>query len=207
MAKLAVKAGSTSFSAYIFVQDSSLSTGVGLTGLAYNTAGLVAYYVRPLSTASGITLATLAAVTSSWASGGFKEVDATNLPGVYRVDLPDAILAAGVGSVVVMLRGATNMTPVLLEIQLDTADLNTVNTNVVAVPTATQNADALLKRDLSAVVGAATRSPLSALRRLRNRNRISGGVLSVYQEDDATVDWTANVTTSAGNPISEVDPV
>ena len=46
----------------------------------------------------------------------------------------------------------------------------------------------------------------NALRSLRNRQAIAAGTLTVYQEDDATSAWTAVVTTTAGNPLSEVDP-
>ncbi len=38
----------------------------------------------------------LAAVNSAFASGGVKEVDSTNMPGMYRVDWPDAAFATGV---------------------------------------------------------------------------------------------------------------
>ena len=75
-----------------------------------------------------------------------------------------------------------------------------------AVPTATQNADALLKRDFSAVTGEASRSALNALRFLRNKWSIAGAVLSVKKEDDATDAWTGTVTQTAGNPVSEIDP-
>ena len=124
MAKLALKKASTDVSVYLFAQDSSKTTGVGLAGLAYNTASLTAYYVRPLGSAAQITLATQT-VTGAHSDGGFVEVDATNMPGVYRLDLPDAVCATGVNSVVVMLKGATNLAPVLLEIQLTDFDLNT----------------------------------------------------------------------------------
>ena len=70
-----------------------------------------------------ITLATQT-VTGAFSSGGFVEVDATNMPGVYRLDLPDAVCATGVNSVVVMLKGAANMAPVTLEIQLVSYDPN-----------------------------------------------------------------------------------
>jgi hypothetical protein len=50
------------------------------------------------------------------------------------------------------------------------------------------------------------RTVTSALRRIRNRNAIAAGTLTVYQENDTTSAWTAAVTTTAGNPISEVDP-
>jgi len=133
MAKLTLKKGLTDVTVYLFVQDSSKTTGEGLTGLAYNTANLVASYVRPLGSRTAITLATLAEVTSAHTDGGFKEIDATNMPGVYRLDLPDAVCATGVPSVVVMLKGASNMTPVLLEIQLTDFDLNSTSNTVGTV--------------------------------------------------------------------------
>lgn len=122
MAKLTIKPGSTSVSLYVFVGNSSVTTGAGLTGLAYNTASLVAYYVRPLGSATAITLATQT-VTGAWSSGGFVEVDATNMPGVYRLDVPDAVIATGVRSAVIMLKGAANMVPVVMEIDLN-AEVN-----------------------------------------------------------------------------------
>ena len=133
MAKLTLKKGLTDVTVYLFVQDSSKTTGEGLTGLAYNTANLVASYVRPLGSRTAITLATLAAVDSAHSDGGFKEIDATNMPGVYRLDLPDAVCATGVPSAVVMLKGASNMTPVLLEIQLTDFDLNSTSNTVGTV--------------------------------------------------------------------------
>jgi len=78
----------------VFVQDSASTTGGGKTGIAYNAAGLTAYYVRPAGTATAITLATQT-VTGAWSSGGWVEVDATNLPGIYRFDIPNACVANG----------------------------------------------------------------------------------------------------------------
>jgi hypothetical protein len=130
MAKLAIKKASTDVTVYVFIQDSSKTTGAGLTGLVYNTTDLVASYVRPLAARAALSLATLAAVDSAHSDGGFKEIDATNMPGVYRLDLPDAVCATGVNSVVVMLKGAANMAPVVLEIQLTDFDLNDASPNV-----------------------------------------------------------------------------
>jgi hypothetical protein len=120
--KLILKKGTTSYRANVFIQNSSLTTGAGLTGLVYNSAGLTAYQVRPGSAAAAITLATQT-VTGAFSSGGFVEVDATNMPGVYRFDIPDAVLATGVDQAVVMLKGATNMAPCPIEIVLTGADL------------------------------------------------------------------------------------
>ncbi len=122
MAKLSLKAGTTSKSVGIFIPDSSSTTGAGLTGLAYNTASLQAYWYQPgVTGATAISLATLASATAAWSSGGFKEIDSTNMPGHYRLDVPNAVLT-GATSAILMLRGAANMAPVQLEFELTAWD-------------------------------------------------------------------------------------
>lgn len=117
MAKLSVVAGTTSKLVKIFANNSSVTTGAGLTGLAYNTSSLTAYYIREGANAAvAISLAT--ATLGTWASGGFIVVDGTNMPGIYELGIPDAALAAGAKSVLIMLKGAANMAPCLLEIEL-----------------------------------------------------------------------------------------
>jgi len=82
-----------------------------------------------------------------------------------------------------------------------------LDTQLDALPTATENADALLKRDMSAVTEGAGRTPLQALRFLRNKWSIGGGTLTVTKEDDTTASWTASVTGTAGaDPVTGVDP-
>lgn len=132
--KQAVAKGATSQSAFVFIRDSSATTGVGLTGLVFNSAGLSASYVRPGAARQAITLATQT-VTGSYSSGGFVEVDATNMPGVYRFDVPDAVFASGVNSAAVMLRGATNMEPCVMEFQLTSVNLqDSVRAGMTALP-------------------------------------------------------------------------
>jgi len=85
-------------------------------------------------------------------------------------------------------------------------DTNTaqLGVNVVAVGATAGNtiADAILKRDWSAVSGEAARSLLNAGRFLRNKWSISGATLTVKKEDDSPTAWTSTVTTAAG-----ADPV
>ncbi|RWO23363.1 hypothetical protein [Mesorhizobium sp.] len=113
-----VKKGATGQSIYFDVLDSASSTGGRKTGLVFNTASLTAYYVRNQNTATSITLATLAAANTAWASGGFKEVDATNMPGIYRLDVPDAAFATGADSVAITIKGASGMVQASYDIQL-----------------------------------------------------------------------------------------
>jgi hypothetical protein len=72
-------------------------------------------------------------------------------------------------------------------------------------------ADALLDRNMatgtdSGANNTTTRTVRQALRRLRNKESIAAGVLTVTKEDDATLSWNAAVTTTAGDPLSAVDP-
>jgi len=90
--------GSTSKSFFIYMSG---PTGVPVTGKVFNATGLVASYAGTKLARVAITLVDLAAITTAWASGGFKEVDATNLPGWYRIDVPNAALALAADEVVI----------------------------------------------------------------------------------------------------------
>lgn len=129
-----VKAGRTSYQIPIFCQDSSVATGAGLSGLVFNTSSLTAYYYREGDTGStAITLVT--ATLGTWVSGGFKEVDATNMKGMYILSLPDAVLATGAKWVTVEIRGAANLATVALEIQLVAYDpQDNVRLGLTALP-------------------------------------------------------------------------
>ena len=115
--KLITKKGTTSRIIHVFISDSSSTTGDGLTGMLYNSTGLTSYYIREgYASVTAITLAD--ATVGTYTSGGFKEVDATNMPGIYELHLPDACFAAGADQVVIFLKGAANMVPLPIEIQL-----------------------------------------------------------------------------------------
>ena len=69
-------------------------------------------------------------------------------------------------------------------------------------------ADAILKRDWTAVSGEASRSVLNALRFLRNKWTAIGATLTVSKEDDSTTAWSAVITKdAASDPITGSDPV
>ena len=126
---------------YVEVLDSTSTTGGRKTGLAYNTSSLTAYYVRNGGSATSITLATLAAANSAHSDGGFKEVDSTNMPGIYRLDLPDAAVASGADSLVVTIKGATGMAQVSAEIQLVAVNpQDAVRGGMTALPNAAADA-------------------------------------------------------------------
>jgi len=74
------------------------------------------------------------------------------------------------------------------------------------IPTAVQNADALLGRNVSG--GSSTgRTVKQALHVLRNKSAVAAGTLTVFDTDDATSSWTATVSSdAAADPITGIDP-
>lgn len=113
-----IRKGATDVTLHVLLRNSSASPYAGLTGLAWNSGSLVAYYWRTGAAAPvAITLATQT-VNGAHADGGFVEVDGTNFPGLYRLDLPDAVCAAGVEQVSVVLRGAANLEETVIQVSL-----------------------------------------------------------------------------------------
>ena len=104
--------GNTSVVDYINITKSN--SGIALTGLTYNSSGLTAYYIRPGGAPSVITLSSQTA-SGSYSSGGFVPVDNTNMPGLYRIDIPNAVFNPGVSKATVYVRGAANMNPLRIE--------------------------------------------------------------------------------------------
>jgi hypothetical protein len=84
---------------------------------------------------------------------------------------------------------------------------NVITAAATAADFGNEVADALLNRDMSAVSDTNARSPLNALRFIRNKWDVAAGTLTVTKEDDTTTAWTAAVSTSAGaDPIVGNDP-
>lgn len=77
---------------------------------------------------------------------------------------------------------------------------------VAAVPTATENADVLLDRNIDGG-GSGTRTVEEALAFLRNRWAVAGGTLTVYGTDDSTPLWSGAITSDASaQPIVGSNP-
>lgn len=80
----------TNYSVEVKIIDST--DGTPETGVVWNTSGIDLWYRRQGAVVTSITEATLAALTTAHADGGFLHQS----DGVYRLDLPDAAAATGV---------------------------------------------------------------------------------------------------------------
>lgn len=127
-----IYAGDTSKTIYVFLQDST--TGLAKTGIAYNSAGAIASYNLPLAARSAITLATQT-VTGAWSSGGFVEVDATNEPGIYRFDVPNAAIASGSYTVITLAFTGVKTCAVLIPLHVRSVNVTQWLGTAAATPT------------------------------------------------------------------------
>ena len=105
----------------------SIELYLGATGLTFATSGLSAYFVRNREAPTPITLVTQTA-TGTWASGGFAEISSTFTPGLYRLDIPNAAVAAGADDVTVVVRGASGTNGAVMTIKLSSGGLTAAQT-------------------------------------------------------------------------------
>jgi hypothetical protein len=105
----------------------SIELYLGATGLAFNTSGLAAYYVRNQAAPVAITLVTQTP-TGAWTSGGFAEISSSLVPGVYRLDVPNAAFAAGASDVTIVVRGASGTNGAVLTVTLSSGGLTEAQT-------------------------------------------------------------------------------
>lgn len=202
MAKLSVVAGATSVTVNLFIQDSTSTTGAGKTGLAYNTASLTAYYALPAAAAVAITLATQTAA-GAYSSGGFVEIDATNMPGWYRFDVPNAAIASGRFSSI-HFKGAANMAPLPLEIELTAwNNQDAVRGGMTAMPNAAAGASGGLWLMTSVVEGTKTVQQYLQWMAAALFGKLSGAATNApifLSPSDGSTQRIAATTSSDGRP-------
>lgn len=188
--------GSASQIFELFVQNSGATNGSGLTGLVFNTASLTAYYKRNTENAAvAITLANITTI-GTFANNGFREVDATNMPGLYEFDPPNAAFNAGAQSVVFMLKGATNMAPVVFEVALKAINTqDAVRSGMTALPNAAAEAAG----------GLYTRGTGAGQINQPNNGMVDTNVVRLANTAQTGRDIGASVLLSAGSAAGQLD--
>lgn len=150
--KLIHKLGVTSVVLRLFLPDSTSATGAGKTGLTSASSGLIistiasneaspTTYTAAGSTIETITtLGTFAAPTDTKCR--FNEVDATNFPGVYEVQIADARYAVASARNLQISVQATGVAPTFAEVQFVSYDpYDTVRLGLTAMPNAVAGAN------------------------------------------------------------------
>ena len=164
---ITIKSGTTSRTEYIYLNT---------TGYTFSSTGLSASYVRAGSARVSVPLVSQT-VTGAYTSGGFCEIDATNMPGLYRIDAPNAIFNTGVKTAALEIINTTTNDRQLISYNFTqdmTIDLTTI---IPTTNTANTVGDAL---------NAARANGFG-------KWVISGTTLSIYAPDNTTVVKTFNL--------------
>ena len=145
MSKIALRRGGTSNIIRVFLQDTTSATGGGKTGLTFSSSGLIistiadveataTTYTAALTTIETITtIGTYAAPTATKCR--FKEIDATNFPGVYEIQIADARFSVANSTQLLVSIQCTGVSPVFAEYQFVLVDLlDSVRLGLTALP-------------------------------------------------------------------------
>lgn len=135
----------------------SASSGLIISTIADNESAATTYTVAGSTIETITTLGTFAAPTATKVR--FKEVDATNHPGLYEVQIADARYAvSGAKQLKITISGVTGVMPKSLTIQLTTVNVDSANNFMTGTNGVTQTYDGnnFLKVDVVDIAGTAS---------------------------------------------------
>jgi hypothetical protein len=193
MAK-AIKIGQQDYTITVFIPDPASTDGSGKTGLV--AANLTVSYTR-VETDNDVTvtdvtssLSDLSALTDSHADWGLKEVSSTLAPGLYRLDIADAVFATGAWSAVVYVMitsSAAAASPIefvmVPELPYDGVKAASITNN--AITAAAINADAITAAKIAdgAITNAKVADDVDV-----NVKTITNGAITAAAIADAAID-------------------
>jgi len=158
-------AGSTGVSVHIYL---------GSTGVTFQTPNLTCYYAR--DNCASVQIPLVQGNASTWVSGALFEVSSTTMPGVYKFDIPNAVIQAGAKSASIMLRGANAFNGAFININIEgEPQPNYVSTNEFRLA----SEDAGYNNVLELNANTATTVKLQLLDMYQAPSNIAGATLSV----------------------------
>lgn len=201
-AKTAAQAGNA-----MTLADDAITAAKFDQSTAYPLASSDGSDLTACATATGFSTHSAADVVTALGTGSTL-TDCATATGFSTHSAADVVTALGTGSTLTDCATATGFSTldaagVRTAVGMASADLDT---QLAALPTAAENADALIGRNIAG--GSSTgRLIKDVFRLLRNKVSISSGTMTVCEEDDSTPAWTATVTGTAGAaPVTTVDP-
>ena len=199
----------------------SLAKTTNITGLndiaatAVVSGGAITTSGGAVSTVSTVNALANNAITAAVIATDAIDSDAIAATAVTEIQsgLATAAALATVDTVVDAIQVKTDQLTFTTANQVDattiTISTGAVSAAALATDAVNEIADGILDRNMATGTdsGSTTvRTPRQALRAIRNKVAIAAGTATIYKEDDATSSWTAAITTTAGDPISAVDP-
>ena len=202
-----VKRGATSNILRVFLLDTASTTGAGKTALTSTSTGLIistiadneatatTYTAAATNVETVTTLGTFAAPTAGKCR--FREVDATNFPGVYEIHIADARYAVASSTQLLVSVQCTGVAPVIAEVQLVAVDLmDSVRLGLTALPNVAQG-----------TTGAISTGNATGQVTVVTNNDKTGYSLSGTQTFNVTGNITGNLTGSVGSVSGAVGSV
>ena len=158
-------AGSTGISVHIYL---------GSTGVTFQTPNLTCYYAR--DNGASVQIPLVQGNASAWVSGSLFEVSSTTMPGVYKFDIPNAVIQAGAKSASIMLRGANAFNGAFVNVNIESEPQpNYVSTNEFKL----RSEDAGYNNVLELNANTATTMKLQLLDMYQTPTNLAGSTLSV----------------------------
>lgn len=158
-------AGSTGVSVHVYL---------GSTGVTFQTPNLTCYYAR--DNGASVQVPLVQGNASTWVSGGLFEVSSTTMPGVYKFDIPNAVIQAGAKSASIMLRGANAFNGAFVNVNIESEPQpNYVSTNEFKL----RSEDAGYNNVLELNANTATTMKLQLLDMYQTPTNLAGSTLSV----------------------------
>jgi hypothetical protein len=206
-----VQLGVTDRTVLIFIPDPAQTDGSGKTGLV--AANLTVSYTRVetdndvVVTDATSALNNLAALTTAHTDWGVLEVSSTLAPGLYRLDIADAVFAAGAWSAVVYTMITTSAAaPAPLQFELVAYNpLDTVRLGLTALPNAAADAaGGLVISDAGGLDADAERADVAAILVDTAEIGAAGAGLTAINLPDQTMNIVGNVTGNLSGSVGSV---
>lgn len=174
------------------------NVGGNVVGSVGSVVGAVGSVTGAVGSVTGLTASDVAAIKAKTDNLPSDPADASDVAAAFSSlqSHGDSSWATATGFSILNAAG------VRAALGMASADLDT---QLAALPTAVENADALIGRNIEGG-SSSGRTVAQALAFIRNKWSISAGTLTVCGVDDSTTSWTAAVTQTSGNPVSAVDP-
>lgn len=209
--KQPIKVGFVDYSTFVYIPDPASTDGSGKTGLV--AANLTVSYCRMETdndaTVTDVTssLSDLGALTTAHTDWGLKEVSNTLAPGLYRLDIADAVFASGAWTAVVYVMITTSAAAASpMEFLLVAYDINdTVRMGLTALPNAAADAAGGLPiSDAGGLDLDAQRSNISDILVDTAEIGAAGAGLTNINLPDQTMNITGNITGNLTGSVGSV---
>jgi hypothetical protein len=201
--------GTTDRTILVFIPDSAQTDGSGATGL--DSSDLTVSYTR-VETDNDVvvtdvtsSLSDLSALTDAHTDWGLKEVSNTLAPGLYRLDIADAVFATGAWYAVVYVMVTTSAaSPVPKQFNLVAAlnDLSAAQVNAEVVDALATDTYAEPGQGAPAATTTLAAKINYIYKSWRNKKDNDGTTTQLYADDESTVDQKQS-TSSAGGTVTK----